>query len=145
MATLFSLVAIVLGVALGMAVLQGDSAIFGVVQGLTVSASGADLNAIVAPGIGLRSGSGATSDHSDTMWIEQASAYTLSLAAHVSGANPRWVVIEIAEGEANESTVPLTTLPITGTMWSYSTPEGTSCRANDSPSTTSVWPALWPP
>ncbi len=38
-----------------------------------------------------------------------------------------------------------TPLPMTGTMWSYSTPEGMSWSANVSPSTTSVWPALWPP
>ena len=38
-----------------------------------------------------------------------------------------------------------TPLPMTGTTWSYSTPDGRSCRANDSPSTTIVWPALWPP
>ena len=38
-----------------------------------------------------------------------------------------------------------TPLPITGTTWSYNTPDGMSCRANRCPLTTSVWPALWPP
>jgi hypothetical protein len=38
-----------------------------------------------------------------------------------------------------------TPLPITGVMCAYSTPLGISCSAKVSPSTTSVWPALWPP
>lgn len=92
--------------ALGAAVLQGDSAVYGVVQGLTVSCNGADLNVTVATGLGLRGGVAASSYDSAVAWIEQATASTFSIAAHVAPANPRWVVIEIAEdmeAEAQEA------------------------------------------
>jgi hypothetical protein len=90
---------------LGAAVLQGDSPVYGVVQGGTVSATGADLNVTVAPLLALRLSTAPSSYDSAVAWIELVAASTQSLAAHVDGANPRWVVIEIAEGQAPEAQV----------------------------------------
>lgn len=90
--------------ALGLAVLQGDASIYGVVSGGIVSASGADLNAVVSPLLALRSGTALSAFHSATMWIQTVAAQSLSLASLVSGANPRWVVIEVAEDYEAEAT-----------------------------------------
>jgi hypothetical protein len=103
------------------AILLGDASIFGVIRGLTVSTSGGVLTVTVAPGLALRSGTAATTYDSATQWIELRSSQTLDLAANVDGANPRWVVIEIAEASAVESSEARDIFdPLTGTFSSSS-------------------------
>jgi hypothetical protein len=103
------------------AILLGDASIFGVIRGLTVSTSGGVLTVTVAPGLALRSGTAATTYDSATQWIELRSSQALDLAANVDGANPRWVVIEIAEASAVESSEARDIFdPLTGTFSSSS-------------------------
>lgn len=105
----------------GAAILQGDASLFGVIRGLTVSTSGGVLTVTVAPGLALRSGTAATTYDSATQWIELRSSQTVDLATHVDGANPRWVVIEIAEASAVESSEARDIFdPLTGTFSSSS-------------------------
>ena len=89
--------------ALGTAVLQGDSGVYGVISGLTVSASGADLRVTVAPGLAVRLGTAATAYDSDVAWIQLTAAESIDLTSYVDGGNPRWVAIHVAEGLTAEA------------------------------------------
>lgn len=101
----------------GAALLQGDASIYGVVRGLTVSTTGGILLVRVAAGLALRSGTAPTTYDSNTQWIELRSATDVDLTALVDGANPRWVVIEIAEASAVEISEARDIFdPVTGTF-----------------------------
>lgn len=105
----------------GAALLQGDANLWGVVKGLTVSASGADTRVTVATGLALRSGSAATTYDSATQWIELRSATTVDLSGLIDPANPRWAVIEIVEASATETSEARDIFdPVTGTFSSSS-------------------------
>lgn len=105
----------------GAAVLQGDANLFGVVKGLTVSASGVDLDVTVATGLAIRSGTAATTYDSAAQWIELRTAEAVDLTALVDPANPRWAVIEIAEASAVETSEARDIFdPVTGTFSSSS-------------------------
>lgn len=105
----------------GAALLQGDANLWGVVKGLTVSASGVDTRVTVATGLALRSGSAATTYDSATQWIELRSATTVDLSGLVDPANPRWAVIEIVEASATETSEARDIFdPVTGTFSSAS-------------------------
>lgn len=105
----------------GAALLQGDASIYGVVRGLTVSTTGGILLVRVAAGLALRSGTAPTTYDSNTQWIELRSATDVDLTALVDGANPRWVVIEIAEASAVEISEARDIFdPVTGTFSSAS-------------------------
>jgi hypothetical protein len=84
--------------ALGAAVLQGDAAYYGVVQGGIVSASGASLAIAVSPILALRLGTAATSYDSAISWIQTTAVQSVDLTAYVDGANPRWLAIEVTDG-----------------------------------------------
>lgn len=82
---------------------QGDTAVYGVLAGLTVSTTGGVLTVNVAPGLALRLGAAATTYDANAQWVELRSQGTVDLTALVDGGNPRWVVIEIAEASAVET------------------------------------------
>ena len=74
--------------------------------------------------------------------------YRAAAAAAYLGLGATWAMglsSSAAQLQANAASLPKSLLPITGVMWSYRIPEGTSWSANVSPSTTIVCPALWPP
>ena len=99
------------------ALLQGDADVFGVVKGLTVTATGVDTRVTVAPGVALRSGAAATTYDSATQWVELRTATAVDLSGLVDPANPRWAVIEIVEASAVEISEARDIFdPVTGTF-----------------------------
>lgn len=75
----------------------------GVIAGMEVSVVPASLTVSVGAGLALKRGTAPTTRDSDMEWIELRTAQTVNLAAHVDGANPRWVAIEIAANDAVET------------------------------------------
>jgi hypothetical protein len=81
---------------------MGDTTHYGVVRGLIVSVVAATLTVSVSPGLALRGATAPTTYDSTTEWIELRSAEVINLSSYVDAANPRWVVIEIANTDAVE-------------------------------------------
>lgn len=80
----------------------GDGSHSGVLRGLEVSVAGGSMNVVVGAGLAMILSTPATSYDSAYQWIEQLEAETVDLTAHVSGANPRWVLIAIEAASATE-------------------------------------------
>ena len=74
----------------------------GVVAGLTVYATGGNLEVRVRPGIAFKHGTPATSLDSPYLKIELLQEQTIDLSAYVDAANPRWVAIEVAPADTAE-------------------------------------------
>lgn len=74
----------------------------GVVAGLTVYATGGNLEVRVRPGIAFKHGTPPTSLDSPYAKIELLQEQTIDLSAFVDPANPRWVAIEVAPADTAE-------------------------------------------
>lgn len=102
---------------------SGDTLRTGVLRGMLVSPITSTLTVSVSAGIALRAGGSGSGNDSSVDWLEIRSAETVDLTAHVDGANPRWICIEVEPNDAVETQQLKDVFdPATGTFSSQSLP-----------------------